>query len=100
MLLARREDAEAYGTVEVDAGWRVTGFVEKKKASGQAYVNAGICLAEKHIFEGSTGVFSLERDMLPKLLKGGRVFGHPNLVSFEDIGTPERFLAFKRRIEG
>lgn len=99
VLLAKQDDLADYGSVDVNDKWRVVGFQEKDSSKKSGYVNAGVYLATKQVFEDKRGMFSLERDLLPELVQEHRVFGYPARNPFVDIGTPERFLAFKKEAE-
>lgn len=99
LLLSKRQDTSDYGTVRVRGDWKVTGFEEKGVSAGPAFVSAGAYIVKKGMFEGTPVKFSFERELLPALVDRGMVFGYPTQGQFVDIGTPERFLAFKQQAE-
>jgi NDP-sugar pyrophosphorylase family protein len=99
VLLVKRDDTADYGTVSVDSIGKVKGFTEKSVVKGPALVNAGAYLVEKQIFSSQPPEFSLEKDLMPSLVAGSRVFGFVIDGTFIDIGTPERLLSFKRQVE-
>jgi D-glycero-alpha-D-manno-heptose 1-phosphate guanylyltransferase len=88
MAVLRVENASRYGTVDMDATGRVTGFAEKTGSEAPGLVNGGIYIlsqsALQHIPEGPA---SLERDVFPRLLAQG-VYGQELRGMFIDIGTP------------
>ena len=88
MAVLRVENASRYGTVDMDATGRVTGFAEKTGREVPGLVNGGIYVFNRsvlqHISEGSA---SMERDVFPRLLAQG-VYGQEQRGMFIDIGTP------------
>jgi NDP-sugar pyrophosphorylase family protein len=101
LLLARRQDTADYGTVKVESSssWKVTGFEEKGASPGPALVSAGAYIVNKEVFEDTPARFSFERELLPVLVDRKVVYGYLMKGQFVDIGTPERFLEFKRQAE-
>ena len=88
MAVLRVENASRYGTVDVDATSRVTGFAEKAGKEEPGLINGGIYVFNRavmqHIPEGPA---SLERDVFPRLLDRG-VYAQEQHGKFIDIGTP------------
>lgn len=94
LALINQDNNTRYGSVEVDASERVVNFKEKS-SNGTAIINAGFYIFEKQIFElMETDVFSLEYDLLPKLVNLG-LYGKKMSGYFVDIGTPEDYLALR-----
>jgi NDP-sugar pyrophosphorylase family protein len=91
LSLAAVQDASRYGRVEVDeADGRVLRIVEKGRAAGAAWINAGQYVLNTSMFR-LKGAFSLEYDILPHYIgRGlyGKLYTH---ASFLDIGTPEDY---------
>src|SRR5882762_9773350 len=91
MAVRRVENASRYGTVRLEAGSRVTGFIEKTGSEGPGVVNAGVYIFNhevlQHIPEGPR---SLEKDVFPGLLSHG-VYALEQQGVFIDIGTPEDY---------
>ncbi len=85
------QNANRYGTVQVDATSRVISFAEKTGSETPGLVNAGVYVFNRavldHIPEGSS---SLERDVFPRLLDQG-VYALEQQGIFIDIGTPEDY---------
>lgn len=80
-----------YGTVQVTTEDRVSGFTEKNQSDGNGFVNAGIYVFNRRIFDYiPEGAVSLERDIFPKLLDHGLYASKQHGV-FIDIGTPEDY---------
>lgn len=87
----RVENATRYGQIEMDALNQISVFMEKAAADQPGWINGGIYLMEKTIFEKQPDVFSLEKDLLPALLDQG-IFGFPVTGLFIDIGTPASWM--------
>jgi NDP-sugar pyrophosphorylase family protein len=80
-----------YGTVQVTTEDRISGFTEKSESDGTGFVNAGIYVFSRRIFDHiPEGPVSLERDIFPKLLDQGLYASKQHGV-FIDIGTPEDY---------
>lgn len=87
------ENASRYGQIEIDSSERITAFREKDQTDRPGWINGGIYLFDRSIFESRPEVFSLEKDLLPALLVDGGVFGFRATDLFIDIGTPASFAA-------
>lgn len=90
VAITQVSDVARYGRVEVDGqGW-VRAFLEKSSTSGMPFVNSGVYIFQREVFDsipvGHSA--SLEREVLPALV------GH-GLMSFQtkgyfiDIGVPK-----------
>jgi D-glycero-alpha-D-manno-heptose 1-phosphate guanylyltransferase len=90
-------DAGRYGKLDVSDAGLVERFREKDVDAGAGIINAGIYLAEpsllEHIPAGQPS--SLERDVFPKLVAGGRKLAvSVQSGAFFDIGTPSSYASF------
>jgi NDP-sugar pyrophosphorylase family protein len=84
-------DATRYGTVHVDEQNRVVRFGEKMGIQEPGVVNGGVYVFNREILGHiPDGPSSLEKDVLPGLLKHG-VFALEQNGVFIDIGTPEDY---------
>jgi NDP-sugar pyrophosphorylase family protein len=84
-------DAARYGTVQVDGEKRVVRFSEKLGIQEPGLINGGVYVFHREILgKIPDGPSSLERDVLPSLLKHG-VFAMEQNGIFIDIGTPEDY---------
>jgi NDP-sugar pyrophosphorylase family protein len=92
LAAARKLDASAFGTLEVDAHGNLLSFREKA-AARSGLVNAGIYIFERDVLDqvppGSR--YSLERDLFPALAAGGGVRVFEVSGELIDIGTPESY---------
>jgi len=95
-------DADRYGRLETNAAGFVTRFREKDVAAGAGLINAGIYLAEPALLEHIPGgrAVSLEREVFPALLAGGRPIAvSPQSGAFFDIGTEASYQSFTDFLE-
>lgn len=84
------EDAARYGSLEIDAAMRLTGF--REKVPGRGTINGGVYLFRKSFLDARRvdGPGSIERDLFPSFIRQ-----HADLrvvrtaAPFIDIGTPE-----------
>jgi len=91
MAVVRVKNEMRYGTVQLNTQGRVTGFAEKGSGDPQGYVNAGIYVFDRRIFEHiPNGPSSLEGDIFPRLLRD-RVYASRQHGVFIDIGIPEDY---------
>lgn len=92
IVLKELENANRYGSVRIDENNKITCFEEKKTGLSKGYVNAGIYLIKKTLFEGikENVVISLEKELLPVFIMN-EVFGYIRSGKFIDIGTPETY---------
>jgi NDP-sugar pyrophosphorylase family protein len=93
LVLARAPDATRFGRARARADGRVVSFEEKGADRSPGWVNAGIYLLQRGPLEelAPGRPASLERDLLPAWVAGGRVWGFRHGGPFLDIGTPESY---------
>lgn len=86
-------DVARYGRVSVDAAGRVTGFAEKTPGTGgPGLINGGIYVVSRRVLNRiGPGQVSLEADVIPGLVREGRVCGQRFDGYFLDIGLPETY---------
>ncbi len=91
MAVLRMKNEMRYGTVQMSASGRVSGFTEKSAGGSHGFVNAGIYVFNRRIFDHiPDGPWSLERDIFPNILELG-VYASEQQGVFIDIGTPEDY---------
>lgn len=91
MAVFESDNASRFGSVEIGAAGRVTGFREKTNCEEPGMINGGIYVFNRHVFTSiPEGVSSLERDLFPSVLQQG-VFAIKQSGAFIDIGTPEDY---------
>ncbi|MCK4935043.1 MAG: nucleotidyltransferase family protein [Simkaniaceae bacterium] len=83
------DDANRFGTLDLDPkNQRLVSFHEKSSKVGSGWINAGVYLLKRTLFEefSNNSAFSFEHDMMPKLLNK-EAFGYHCKGTFIDIGT-------------
>ncbi len=94
LALTSVADPSAYGAVKM-RGTRVVEFSEKPDVDSEVsrLVFAGCAAFDNEIFDYLKGnkrkTFSLERDVFPKLIDEGRLFGYVFEGQWFDVSTPE-----------
>lgn len=92
LSLSSVEDPSSYGSVRL-RGTKIVGFEEKPRKSllTSRLINAGIHVLNPKIIDYiPQNKFSmLEKDVFPKLVKEGRIYGYPFEGPWFDISTPE-----------
>ena len=93
-------NGQRYGCLQFK-GNKITAFDEKLVAVGRGYVNSGLYHLLPEIFDGFEvgSCFSIERDVFPRLVLGGRLGVVKLNESFIDIGIPEDYLKFCKWVE-
>jgi histidinol-phosphate phosphatase family protein len=89
LALRRTAPGGRYGTVELAADGRVTGFAARSPDRGGP-INGGIYLLDRGITDWiGEGAVSLEAEVFPRLAAVGRLRGALYDAPFIDIGIPE-----------
>ncbi|MCW4053876.1 MAG: NDP-sugar synthase [Candidatus Bathyarchaeota archaeon] len=96
IALCEVEDPTRYGVAEVAEKGRIKRFIEKP-AKGTAptnLINAGIYVLSPEIFSyiPKGKHVSMEREIFPKLVEEGKLYGHVFQGLWMDIGKPEEYL--------
>ena len=86
------KDVGRYGLVEIQDGRVVC--IKEKGASGAGYINAGVYVISRHIFDAVElqRRFSFETDILDPFMKLLAPLAYPANGYFIDIGIPESYL--------
>jgi mannose-1-phosphate guanylyltransferase len=96
IALCEVEDTSRYGVAEIAEDNRITKFIEKppKGTAPTNLINAGVYVLSPTVFqyipEGRT--VSMEREVFPKLVAEGMLYGHVVDDLWIDIGKPEEYL--------
>ena len=91
MAVVKVEDSSRYGTVQIESGQKVIGFLEKAGSDGPGLVNGGVYVFSPQVLQYiPDGRSSLEKDVFPQLLGTG-VYAFEQNGMFIDIGTPEDY---------
>jgi len=102
MVVAGARGRADGGTVELATDGRIARFREKSSSQNAArtFINAGIYLMRRDLPASwrNTDPFSLERDIFPDLIGGGRCYGYAVDAEVVDIGTPKRYVAAQSKL--
>jgi len=92
LLLTNVKNAKRYGRVTVAEDDSVISFEEKADNDDGGLINAGVYILNKDLLTSIPPhtFYSLERDLLPKMIRHG-LFGYRCNGKFIDIGTPESY---------
>ena len=91
IAVRRVPDAARYGTVHVDAQYRVTRFSEKMGTPEPGIINGGVYVFNREVLNHiPDGPSSLEKDVLPGFANQ-EIFALEQNGMFIDIGTPEDY---------
>lgn len=96
VLLAQVDNVGRYGSVDVSEDGVIRQFLEKSNSSEPGWINGGIYIFERSIlekFKQKLNHGSIEKDILPELVRDNSLLGFKANCPFIDIGTPESFLA-------
>jgi mannose-1-phosphate guanylyltransferase len=96
IALYKVKDPSRYGVAELTTNGRIKSFIEKP-AKGTAptnLINAGIYVLNPKIFQyiPKGKMVSMEREIFPKLVKEGKLYGHLIQGLWMDIGKPKEYL--------
>ena len=89
------EDTASYGVVPTAADGRVEAFLEKSTGPVPTNrINAGAYVLERSVIDAIPAgrPVSFEREVFPRLVEEGTLYGHASEGYWIDIGTPERYL--------
>lgn len=93
-------DRARFGSVRYDDVRRLLAL-DEKNLDGPGYVNAGVYAFPGHAFAlFPISPCSLEKDLLPVLIRDGQLFACEYSGPFIDIGTPESLNAFRAQFQG
>jgi D-glycero-alpha-D-manno-heptose 1-phosphate guanylyltransferase len=92
LTLTHVEDVSRFGRVSLSEGDRILRFEEKQALAGPGWINAGIYLLDRKLFESvaQDKPMSLERDLLPNWILSEGAYGFRG-CRFIDIGVPESY---------
>lgn len=92
--LVELPDTSRYGRAICDDAGRIVEFTEKAAHAGSGLINAGIYVIDRAALGSWDGEpLSMERDILPRLVRAGCVHGVRLAGPFIDIGLPETYAA-------
>jgi len=94
IALLEIKDTRRYGLVNIDKEGKILSFDEKTNNTKGKLINGGIYIVEPNILKVIPGLIkvSLEKEIFPKLIKQGNVYGFVVNNYFIDIGTKESYI--------
>ncbi|MBO4403472.1 MAG: nucleotidyltransferase family protein [Bacteroidales bacterium] len=100
VVLRHVPDTDRYGSVETDSTQRIVRFVEKHAGRGAGFINGGIYLLEKSLFNGfrAGDAFSFEKELMEKKYETSLFYGMSASGYFIDIGIPEDYVRAQREL--
>jgi mannose-1-phosphate guanylyltransferase len=102
ILLAPVADPSRYGLVRLNADRSVRAFLEKPRPEeiDTNLINAGLYVLEPEVLDliPAGEAVSIERDVFPRIVEQGRLFGFELNGYWLDIGTPEAYLQAHRDV--
>lgn len=102
VLLVPVDDPSRYGLVRRTPDARVSAFVEKPRAEeiDTNLINAGLYILEPEVLDliAPDTVVSIERDVFPRLVEAGSLYGFELDGYWRDVGTPESYLDAHRDV--
>lgn len=90
--------ADRYEHLAIDSTGEVTGIVPRGSVEGNAIINGGIYVIDKSDLVGFGAKFSIEADLLPRLVAQGRLRARVHDGFFIDIGVPDSLAEARRTI--
>ena len=93
-------DTARYGRVDIDEMGRVRRLAEKCTDASPGLINCGVYLFETEVVKNIPAgcAVSLERQVLPGLIRRGRVFSFRGEGKFIDIGTAQDFAGAENQM--
>lgn len=85
------EHADRHETVELAPDGSVGRIVPRTKDSGRGLINGGVYLLRRSDLDGFPTHFSIESDLIPRLIERSALRGRSYRGFFLDIGIPETF---------
>jgi len=102
VIVKKIENPSRYGLVAFDDKHVVTSFDEKQENTREGYINTGVYIAKRGIFDRveEESVISLEKELMPLFIHDGGVYAFATHGKFIDIGIPETYLVAEQFFQG
>lgn len=99
MALVKVSDRTRFGGVEINAAQCVEAFLAKGQI-GAGLINAGLYRIHRRAFDGQApGNFSMETQVIPRLLDASALQARELAGPFIDIGVPDDYRLFDARAQ-
>jgi D-glycero-alpha-D-manno-heptose 1-phosphate guanylyltransferase len=95
MTIVEVENASRFGRVVLGNDGRVISFLEKQSDAEAGYINAGVYILQRDLFNvvDADVPISLEHDLMPLFIMN-KVYAFVTRGRFIDIGTPASYTSF------
>lgn len=90
--------ANRYESLRIADDGRVEAIIPRGNPASPAFINGGVYLLRRSDLDHFSGKFSVEEDLLPRLVADGRLHAHSYDGFFLDIGIPETYAAAQHDI--
>ena len=100
IVLREVEDVSRYGSVTISKDNLIALFAEKQVTFGRGYINGGVYLINRKIFEKypQPKKFSFEKDLMTKYYTQECFYAMPSDGYFIDIGIPEDYARAQKEL--
>ena len=100
IVLREVDDVSRYGSVVIGSNGMITMFSEKQVSSGWGFINGGVYLINKKLFDKypQPQKFSFEKDLMTKYYTQEMFYGMPSDGYFIDIGIPEDYARAQKEL--
>ncbi len=100
IVLREVEDVSRYGNVTISDDNMIALFIEKQVSFGRGYINGGVYLINRKIFEKypQPKKFSFEKDLMTKYYTQECFYAMPSDGYFIDIGIPEDYARAQQEL--
>ena len=100
IVLREVEDVSRYGSVTISDDNLIALFAEKQVTSGRGYINGGVYLINRKLFEKhpQPRKFSFEKDLMTKFYTQELFYAMPSNGYFIDIGIPEDYARAQKEL--
>lgn len=93
IVLREVPDVSRYGSVKLDQNGRIISFTEKNAAVGSGFINGGIYLIDRRLFQkfAKPQKFSFEKELMEQHYGEDAFYAFVSDGYFIDIGIPEDY---------
>jgi NDP-sugar pyrophosphorylase family protein len=98
IITSEKENNKDYGSIDVEKDGLITKFCEKSKNCTSNYVSTGVYIINRNLIN-KINHKSIEYNFFPLLCKEKKLYSYKSENDFYDIGTKERYLLFKNKVE-
>lgn len=98
IIVKKIKNPGRYGLVRFDDNHRIASFDEKQTSATEGYINTGIYLLKREIFNNieENKILSLEKEFIPLFIRNNGVYAFTTQGKFIDIGLPETYLVAEK----